>query len=283
MNTEIVNNQVTKICSKCQEEKPVTEFYKCRNYKDGLSYQCKICAKQYNSEHKKEIKLSNKQYYIENKDEIKLYHKQYDSEHKEEVSLKGKQHYLENKKEILLKSKQHYLENKDKILLRQKNHNLKHKDEIKLQKKRHYLEHKEEMCLRSKRWHSEHKEETRIAKNKYAKQKRKKDIKFRIGCRLRSRQCSAIKGNWKAGHSVVLLMMSVVEFKIYIEKQWLPGMTWDNWGSGPGKWQIDHIIPCSFFNMSDPVEQYMCFRYQNLQPLWWEDNITKSGKVSFAA
>jgi len=32
--------------------------------------------------------------------------------------------------------------------------------------------------------------------------------------------------------------------------------------------------------MLDAVEQYMCFRWQNLQPLWQPDNQAKSDKVS---
>ena len=34
----------TKRCSKCKEEKPVGEFGKDRNSKDGLCYVCRECA-----------------------------------------------------------------------------------------------------------------------------------------------------------------------------------------------------------------------------------------------
>ena len=74
-------------------------------------------------------------------------------------------------------------------------------------------------------------------------------------------------------------MCSQKEFMDYIESLWLPGMTWENRGNGYGKWNIDHIIPISFFNMADEVEKYMCCRWQNLQPLWWEDNIEKNDKI----
>ena len=56
-------------------------------------------------------------------------------------------------------------------------------------------------------------------------------------------------------------------------------MTWDNWGYGDNKWNIDHIIPCAFFDMSDPVEQHMCFHYTNTQPLWQTENFTKNDKM----
>jgi hypothetical protein len=33
----------------------------------------------------------------------------------------------------------------------------------------------------------------------------------------------------------------------------------------PKKHNIDHIIPCSFFDLNKPMEQLMCFNYRNLQ------------------
>ena len=39
--------QDAKPCTKCKEVKPLTEFRKNRNYKDGLTYWCKSCHKLY--------------------------------------------------------------------------------------------------------------------------------------------------------------------------------------------------------------------------------------------
>jgi len=59
-------------------------------------------------------------------------------------------------------------------------------------------------------------------------------------------------------------------------KQFKPGMTWDNYGYYG--WHIDHKVPCSNFDLSKPEEQYKCFHYTNLQPLWAEENLIKGGK-----
>jgi hypothetical protein len=74
-------------------------------------------------------------------------------------------------------------------------------------------------------------------------------------------------------------MASVEEYKICFESQFESWMTWENRGWGPGTWQEDHIIPKSFFDHSDPVEQYMCFRLQNLRPISWEENMKKFNKI----
>ncbi len=54
-------------------------------------------------------------------------------------------------------------------------------------------------------------------------------------------------------------------------------MNWENYGRKG--WHIDHIIPCSSFDLSDPEEQRKCFHYTNTQSLWEIDNIIKSNKL----
>jgi hypothetical protein len=55
-------------------------------------------------------------------------------------------------------------------------------------------------------------------------------------------------------------------------------MSWKNYG----KWHIDHIRPCSSFDLSDPQQQRTCFNYSNLQPLWAKDNLNKSNKLDWS-
>ena len=49
------------------------------------------------------------------------------------------------------------------------------------------------------------------------------------------------------------------------------GMTWENYG----KWHVDHIKPCSSFDLAQRDQQLICFHYTNLQPLWSADNARK--------
>jgi hypothetical protein len=55
-------------------------------------------------------------------------------------------------------------------------------------------------------------------------------------------------------------------------------MTFNNHGFGKDKWHIDHIIPCSAFNLTDIEQQQKCFNYKNLQPLWQEENFRKGNR-----
>lgn len=105
--------------------------------------------------------------------------------------------------------------------------------------------------------------------------KRKADPVFKLKTLLRARLLRALKGNYKSGSAVSNLGCSVEEFKVYMESKFLTGMSWEN----HGKWHIDHIIPLSFFNLSNIDELKKACHYSNLQPLWASDNIKKSNRI----
>jgi hypothetical protein len=94
---------------------------------------------------------------------------------------------------------------------------------------------------------------------------------------FRSRLRRALKGNTKITSSINLLGCTVEVLKEYLEIQFKPGMNWDNYG----KWHIDHVIPCSFFDLRNIEEQKICFHYSNLQPLWAKENLQKKDKLIY--
>ena len=67
------------------------------------------------------------------------------------------------------------------------------------------------------------------------------------------------------------------EFKEYIEKQFQPGMSWEN--HGWDTWHLDHIIPISSAKTKE--ELIKLNHYSNFQPLWAKDNIEKRDKLFF--
>lgn len=65
----INENEQTKKCTKCDEIKPLSEFYKCKSNRDGLQFICKYCKSILNKDPKK--KEYDKKYSIEyNKDPL---------------------------------------------------------------------------------------------------------------------------------------------------------------------------------------------------------------------
>ena len=92
-----------KQCSKCDEVKPVSEYYKRLESKDGLRNECKHCTKQ-----------NVKKNYIINKTEINEYNRQYYQTNKDEILKNNKKYYQNNKTQILEHKKQYYQINKTK-------------------------------------------------------------------------------------------------------------------------------------------------------------------------
>jgi hypothetical protein len=62
--------------------------------------------------------------------------------------------------------------------------------------------------------------------------------------------------------------------KEYFESKFTEGMSWENYG----EWQIDHILPISTATCEEDIIRLN--HYTNLQPLWKEDNLRKSNKMT---
>ena len=101
----------------------------------------------------------------------------------------------------------------------------------------------------------------------------KNNIQARLSHYLRRRVLKAIAGDYKAGSAVRDLGCSIAEFKAYIEAQFLPGMTWNNWS--PSGWHLDHIRPLASFDLTDREQFLQACHYTNYQPLWALDNLRK--------
>ena len=111
----------------------------------------------------------------------------------------------------------------------------------------------------------------------------RKNISVRLADSLRTRVRFVLNRNIKFGHTLELLGCSIEELRKHLENQFKPGMTWNNYGTGwynngMAEWQIDHIKPLAKFNLIKESEQKKAIHYTNLQPLWAEENWSKSNK-----
>jgi hypothetical protein len=97
-----------------------------------------------------------------------------------------------------------------------------------------------------------------------------------IASRLRENIAGIIRQPSKHKRILNYLGCSLDEFKIYLESKFQEGMTWEN--RGLYGWHIDHIIPLTSFDLSDPEQIKKACHYTNLQPLWAKDNLKKSNK-----
>lgn len=105
--------------------------------------------------------------------------------------------------------------------------------------------------------------------------RRQQDIAYRLMERLRGRLKQLIKVRPKSTSKS--LGCSGEFLKSYLENQFKPGMSWNNYGLYG--WHIDHIKPLSSFDLANPTQYLEACHYTNLQPLWAEENLKKSNKL----
>lgn len=128
-----------------------------------------------------------------------------------------------------------------------------------------------------KAWAAKNKDHIRQYRRQYKTKRLREDVGFWLTHTIRTRLNIAIRNNFKSGSAVRLLGCSIQAFREHLESQFLPGMTWQN--RGVGGWHIDHIVPLSAFDLSDPQQLAVACHYKNMQPLWASENMRKKDKL----
>lgn len=101
---------------------------------------------------------------------------------------------------------------------------------------------------------------------------REKNPQAKIADRLRSRLRAAMIRGVKEETIRPLVSCGISEFRKRIEQQFQPPMSWSNYGV---VWNLDHIRPCSSFDLTDEEQVKECFHYSNIRPLFRDANEQK--------
>lgn len=95
---------------------------------------------------------------------------------------------------------------------------------------------------------------------------------FNERARAMIRGSFARQGFKKNSGTEEILGCSLIEFRSHIERQFLPGMTWEN----RSLWEIDHIVPASSAKTIEEAESIN--KSGNLRPIWRKENRSKGCK-----
>jgi hypothetical protein len=68
---------------------------------------------------------------------------------------------------------------------------------------------------------------------------------------------------------------SMPYLKKWLEYHFTDEIGWHNYG----EWHIDHVMPCSSFDLTKPEDQAKCFNWQNLRPCLASENMAKGDKI----
>ena len=148
------------------------------------------------------------------------------------------------------------------------------KEEASKKHRENYQKNIEQRRQTYREWYKKNQKKIQVGQTILRRNKRRNNLQYRLACNLRNRLNKALKNLTKSESTKKLLGCTMEELKTHLQNQFSTGMSWDNYG----QWHIDHIRPCSSFDLSDPEQVNQCFHYSNLQPLWAKDNWLKSDK-----
>lgn len=153
---------------------------------------------------------------------------------------------------------------------------------VRARNKRYYDANREQEIVRARTWQLTNPEKVKAYRQRLDVKARssqssmryvRENLNGRIAARLRTRLVNALQGRVRSSISSVSdLGMPIEQFKLYLEKQFTPEMTWENYGS---YWHIDHIMQLNRFDLTDPYQCAMACHYTNLRPLPASDNLRR--------
>lgn len=306
----------TKICSICKEEKLLTDFYKDKRGKGGLTSRCKKCSADYHKTYDKQYRKTNRERI--NKDRLEYYYenREHYIKRNKELREKNKNEYLKNYEQYTLDkdklktcvsckktkrtsefkfrkdvgrcinrcclcakkhSEEYRNKNRDKINALSNKWRKNNPEKIKTTSKKYRDNNKDKTHMNSTNWRKNNPEKVRAINNKHTKKKRQtKYGKLNHRMSVNIRR-GLVEG--KQGRKWELLVgYTVKDLKIHLEKLFTNGMNWDRFLQG--EIHIDHKKPICKFNYTcvEDEEFKNCWSLENLQPLWAKDNLSKGAK-----
>ena len=233
----------------------------------------------YNKKQYQKNKEKRKEYYLKNRDIIlkKLKEKRSTPEYKLKRKEINKRWYIKHYKEYRAKNLERIKKrDNDRKKIRWAN-DPKYRERCNREHKKWKEKNKEYLQQYFKQYDKNRTPEQRKAHYEATKKRLKIDPSFKIAKNIRRRILLALKGKYKSAPSLKLTGAPSWEFVWnHLKSTFKEGMTKENHGT---VWHIDHIIPCSSFDLTKPEEQMKCFNYTNLQALFVFENLSKSNKM----
>jgi hypothetical protein len=97
------------------------------------------------------------------------------------------------------------------------------------------------------------------------------DPTFMVWQRQKNQFKKWFKGEHRTNALARAIGYSRDELRTHIERQFVGGMSWSNYG----QWHIDHYIPKNLFDPHCDADVRMCWSLSNLRPLWARDNLRR--------
>jgi hypothetical protein len=244
-----------KKCNKCSIEQEITDFYENNQI-------CKKCCREYSNEYRRKNREktidAQRKWRDENREKIKIIGKKYRKNNLEKSKNAQRNWYNKNIEEERIHHAEYRKNNPEKLKEIWKKSRLKNSEKRKIRQKIYCKENRKKL-------------------NEYAVNRRKSNPIHKLSHNIRGRIRDFLKSNnvIKSNKTFGIVGCSPQELKEHLEKQFINGMNWNNYGYY-GR-HIDHKIPLDFGKTKEEI--YKLCHYTNLQPLWQNENLKKTNKL----
>lgn len=219
---------------------------------------------------KRDRRAYNRRYWAKNKERLQGYSRAYQKANKLRLNAQKRARYFDFQRAHKL---DYYRRNRQRILQQKRDYYVRKRHIIDAWRARNI----DRIRTANRRWHQENRERSLELRRLNSRRRRERPAQRIAGNVRRTIGKWVKRGIKKIAKSEVLLGCSFDEFRRHLERQFRSGMNWNNYGRA---WHIDHIIPCSAFDLTQPEQLRRCFHFTNQRPLWARSNMRKGAKVT---
>lgn len=199
----------------------------------------------------------------------------YVAENAERIRIKQAEKYQLKREYYIEKAKQNHQANKERDNERNRKYQKENADKLNAQKLIYRSNNRE----KTRAWNKKYRDANKDKIMSKLRERRRNDPFLRLRDAIRG-SIRAYLGSKKTrrGSTFEIVGCTPDFLRGHLEKQFKPGMTWENYGS---HWHVDHRIPLASGNSADEIKGLS--HWTNLQPLEALENIIKSDKIPIDA
>jgi hypothetical protein len=243
--------------------------------------------KKWNEANKEKIREYGRRYYLKNVEVIRAKTDAWKAANRVAVCEIAKRSQVKRRDKVIASRAKYREENRDRLVAevrayREKNRvRLREANRLAMMKRRGRTLEQVEAWKKARddarasglKWSQRNREWVRIYDNIRRRANPQAAMKHRLSARMSKwiKKCGCVK----SATTEEMIGIDYAGFMAHIESKFKPGMSWEN----RSEWHLDHILPCSSFDLTNIAQQKSCFNYKNIQPLWALDNMKKSDKL----
>ena len=221
-------------------------------------------------EERKEAKRKqHAEYRRKNPEKLRKRNAEYRRKNPEKLRKRNAEYNRKNPEKIWKRNAEYNRKNAEKLRKRNAEYNRKNAEKLRKQKAEYHRKNAEKIRKQKAEYRLKNAEKLRKQK---AEHRKKPEVKIVQSQRVRLKRI--VKSTSVSRHEMI--GCTPLQLRQHIESQFVKGMTWEN----QGRWHIDHIMPCSAFDLTNPEQVKVCFNWQNLRPIWAKKNLSKGNKIT---